>query len=52
MYAESVTRLAGSLEAGGLPGYPESLFVEINVIKSWQSHLTLLFNMNNEDMRS
>jgi hypothetical protein len=34
MYAEVVTRVASSLEAGGLPGYPESLFVEINVMKS------------------
>jgi hypothetical protein len=31
MYAEVVTRVAGSLEAEGLPGYPESLYVEINV---------------------
>ncbi len=37
MYAEVVT---GSHEAGGLPGYPKSLFVEINVMKSWQSSLT------------
>ncbi len=34
IYAEVVTRVAGSLEAGGLPVYPESLVVEINVIKS------------------
>jgi hypothetical protein len=34
MYAEVVTCVAGSLEAGGLPGCPESLFVEINVMKS------------------
>jgi hypothetical protein len=34
MYAEVVTPVAGSLEAGGLPRYPESLFVEINVMKS------------------
>jgi hypothetical protein len=26
--------VAGSLEAGGLPRYPESLFVEINVMKN------------------
>ncbi len=26
--AEVVTRVASSLEAGGLPGYPEVLFVE------------------------
>ncbi len=32
--AEVVTRLAGSLEAGGLPGYPKGLVVEINVMKS------------------
>jgi hypothetical protein len=32
--AEVVTCVAGSLEAGGLPGYLESLFVEINVMKS------------------
>jgi hypothetical protein len=34
VYAEVVTREAGSLEAGGLPKYPESLFVEIYVMKS------------------
>ncbi len=34
IHAEVVTRVAGSLEAEGLPGYPESLFVEINVMKS------------------
>jgi hypothetical protein len=34
IYAEVVTHLAGCLEAGGLPEYPESLLVEINVIKS------------------
>ncbi len=33
-HAEVVTRGAGSLEAWGLPGYPESLCVEINVMKS------------------
>jgi hypothetical protein len=32
--SEVVIRVAGSLEAGGLPGYPEVLFVEINVMKS------------------
>ncbi len=32
--AEFVARVADSLEAGGLPRYPESLFVEINVMKS------------------
>jgi hypothetical protein len=31
-YAEVVTFVACNLEAGGLPGYPKSLFVEINVI--------------------
>jgi hypothetical protein len=37
IYAEVVTRVAGvagSLEARGLPGYPESLVVEMNVMKS------------------
>jgi hypothetical protein len=34
IYAEVVTCVTGSLEAGGLPGYPESLFDEINMIKS------------------
>jgi hypothetical protein len=34
IYAEVVTRVASSLEAGGLPGYPEGLFVEINMVKS------------------
>jgi len=34
MYAEVVTCVAGSLEAKGLPRYPECLFVEINVMKS------------------
>jgi hypothetical protein len=32
--AEVVTCVVGSLEAGGLPGYPESLFVEIKVMKA------------------
>jgi hypothetical protein len=32
--AEVVTCVVGSLEAGELPGYPKSLFVEINVVKS------------------
>ncbi len=32
--AEVVTPVAGSLEAGGLPQYPESSFEEINVVKS------------------
>ncbi len=32
-----VTHVAGSPEAVGLPRYPEYLFVEINVMKSWQT---------------
>jgi hypothetical protein len=32
--AEVVTCVAGSLEAVGLPGYPEVLVVEINVVNS------------------
>ncbi len=32
--AEVVTRVSGSLGAVGLPGYPEVLIVEINVMKS------------------
>ncbi len=43
IYAEVVARVSGSLEAGGLPGYPESLFVEINMMKSWQRCLALYF---------
>jgi hypothetical protein len=31
MYAEVVTHVAGSIEAGGLPRYPKS---EINMMKS------------------
>jgi hypothetical protein len=34
IYAEVVTSVAGSLEADGLPEYPNCLFVEINVMKS------------------
>ncbi len=34
MNAEVVTRVAGSLEAVGLPECPEVLYVEINVMKS------------------
>ncbi len=34
IYAEVVTHVAGSLEAEGLPGHPESLVVETNVMKS------------------
>jgi hypothetical protein len=52
IYAAVVTCVAGSLEARGLPRYPESLLVEIKVMKSWQSSLTLYLNTNNEDERS
>jgi hypothetical protein len=52
IHAEIVTRVAGSLEAVGLPGYPEVLFVEINVMKSCQSFVALYFYMNMEDARS
>ncbi len=38
-----VTCVAGSLEAEGLPGYPESLLVEMNLIKSCQSYVALYF---------
>jgi hypothetical protein len=34
IYAEVVSRVASSFEAGGLPRYPESMFDEINVMKS------------------
>jgi hypothetical protein len=34
IHAVVVTRVAGSLEARGLPGYPESLLDEINMMKS------------------
>jgi hypothetical protein len=44
IYAEVETRVAGSLEAGGLPGYHKVLFVEINVMKSWQSFVALYFS--------
>jgi hypothetical protein len=47
-----VACVASSIEAGGLPGYPESLFVKINVMKSRQSSYTLYFNTNIEDARS
>ncbi len=33
IYAEVVTCIASGLEAGGLPGYPEYSFLEINVMK-------------------
>jgi hypothetical protein len=52
IYAEVVTRVAGSLEAGGLSGYPEVLFVEINVMKSCQSFVALYFSRIMEDTRS
>jgi hypothetical protein len=32
--AEVVYHVAGSLEAGGLPGYPQCLVIEINVFNS------------------
>jgi hypothetical protein len=41
--AEVVSRVAGSLEAEGLPGYPEVLNVEINVEKSCQNFIALYF---------
>jgi len=34
MYAEVKSCVDGSFEAGGLLGYPESFFLEINVMKS------------------
>ncbi len=43
IHAEVVTHVAGSLEAVGLPGYAEVLFVEINVLKSWESFVALYF---------
>ncbi len=44
IYAAVVTFVAGSHEAGGLPGYPEVfLIIEINVTKSWQSFVALYF---------
>jgi hypothetical protein len=33
IYAEVETHVAGTLVAGGLSGYPKSLFDEINVVK-------------------
>ncbi len=45
IYAEVVTRVAGSLEAGGLPRYPESLVVEINVLMSWQTFVALYLHI-------
>jgi hypothetical protein len=52
MYAEVVSRVAGSLEAGGLPGYPKVLFVEINMVKSCQSFIALYFTQIMKDARS
>jgi hypothetical protein len=49
IYAEVVTHVAGSLEAGGLPGYPESLVVEINVMKS--KLFSTLFYTNTDEKR-
>jgi hypothetical protein len=43
IHDEVVTCVAGSLEAVGLPGYPEVLFVEINMMKSCQSFVVLYF---------
>ena len=43
IYAEVVTRVAGSLEAVGLPGYPKVLFVEMNMMKSCQSFVAHYF---------
>jgi hypothetical protein len=52
IHAEIVTRVAGSLEAVGLSGYPKVLFVEINVMKSCQSFVAHYFYTNMEDVRS
>jgi hypothetical protein len=52
IYAEVVTRVAGSLEAGGLPGYPKVLYVEINVMKSCQSFVALYFTQLLKNTRS
>jgi hypothetical protein len=52
MYAAVVICVAGSLEAEGLPECPECLIDEINMMKSWQSSLTLYWTQNNEDPRS
>ncbi len=41
IYAKVLPCVASSLDAGGLPGYPECLVVEIYVLKSWQSSLRL-----------
>jgi hypothetical protein len=43
IYAEVVTCVASILKAEGLPGYPKSLFIEINVMKSCQSCLKALY---------
>ncbi len=47
IYAEVVTRVTGSLNSRGLPGYHKSLFVELNV-----SNLALYWTKNIEDTRS
>jgi hypothetical protein len=52
MYAEVVTRVAGSLEAVGLPGYPKVLFVEINVDEVLTKLCSTLFYTIIEDTRS
>jgi hypothetical protein len=49
IYAEVVTPVAGSLEAGGLPGYLKVLFVEISMTKSLQSFVALYFYTVIED---
>jgi hypothetical protein len=52
MYAEVVTRVAGSLEAVGLPGYPEVLFVENKRGEVLPKLCSTLFYTNMEDARS
>jgi hypothetical protein len=52
IHAEVVTHVASSLRAGGLPGYPEVLFVEINVMKSCQSFVALYLTRITKDTRS
>ncbi len=53
IYAEVVTCVANSLKAGGLPECPECLIVEINMLKSWQSSLTLYWTqiMKTRDLK-
>jgi hypothetical protein len=48
IYAEVVTHVAGSLEAGGLSGYPES---KINVFEVLAKFCSTLFYTNTEDTR-